>query len=403
MKVTNVQRIAEHGAKGAPMCGFVDYIDAEKPILLRRMGWQIASDLHDAYSDEVSTDNGRTWSKPRLSLSCIEEDGGYVVFVENATHYDAERDLFLHITDQLWQPDLNGPNENASHELRITLDTPQAFLEGTTKPPLVSRFGIEQGVCISFTHILKDKHGRLLVTVQGAAEDTDKRFSNLGHDVRSDLPNYTRDVWECRLVIGTWNEDNTLDWQVSNPVPVDVEKSSRGLCEGTLAELPDGRLAMVLRGSNAAFLDRPGYKWVSYSEDGGLNWSAAVPLTCDDGNILQSSATGSCLLRSATNGKLYWIGNLCQPGEQASGNFPRSPLVIAEVQEEPFALRRDTITVIDDRHEGEDEYLQLSNFRAYQDRESGEVVINLTRFGERGSDGNDWMLADWYQYRVSLG
>lgn len=50
----------------------------------------------------------------------------------------------------------------------------------------------------------------------------------------------------------------------------------------------------------------------------------------------------------------------------------------------------------------EDERLQLSNFRFYQDRVTGDVVLYCTRYGERGSDGKDWLKADCYEYRVGL-
>ena len=49
---------------------------------------------------------------------------------------------------------------------------------------------------------------------------------------------------------------------------------------------------------------------------------------------------GLSLFRSAKNGRLYWMGNLCAAGERARGNSPRSPLFIGEVQEQPFALKQ---------------------------------------------------------------
>jgi hypothetical protein len=42
----------------------------------------------------------------------------------------------------------------------------------------------------------------------------------------------------------------------------------------------------------------------------------------------------------------------------------------------------------------------LSNFRFYEDRESGELVVFLSRFGERSE--RDWMAADYYRYRIEL-
>jgi hypothetical protein len=238
--------------------------------------------------------------------------------------------------------------------------------------------------------------------VQWQRVDSNGSIRARGFPARSDLPDVMMDVWDVGLLIGDFDSSGSLQWHVGGTVPCEFEKSSRGMCEGTVTELADGRLAMVLRGSNAAWPDRPSYKWLSFSDDGGESWSEVAPLYCDDGTLLESSATGSALFRSIKNGKVYWIGNLCAPGERANGNWPRTPLLIAEVQEEPFALRRDTFTIIDQQAPHEDDMVQMSNFRFYQDRGTGDVVLYLTRYGERGSDGLKWMEADHYQYRVAI-
>jgi len=82
--------------------------------------------------------------------------------------------------------------------------------------------------------------------------------------------------------------------------------------------------------------------------------------------------------------------------------MPRSPIVIARVQEEPFALIRDSIFVIDRAQPGEHPETQHSNFKMYQDRATGDVVLYLVRYGERGYADNAWLNADHYQYRVQL-
>jgi hypothetical protein len=178
------------------------------------------------------------------------------------------------------------------------------------------------------------------------------------------------------------------------------ELSSRGLDENALVELGDGRIAAVCRGDNSAFPDKPGYKWLSFSHDDGQTWSAPVPLPTTGGEPLESGANGSAFFRSVKNGRLYWMGNLALRGERPNGNWPRSPLVIVEVQEEPFAFKRETIFAVDERNYNDSPRVQMSNFRFYQDRENGEVVIFLTRYGEFSE--KEWMLADYYRYRVRM-
>ena len=55
---------------------------------------------------------------------------------------------------------------------------------------------------------------------------------------------------------------------------------------------------------------------------------------------------------------------------------------------------------VDERTPPDSPKTQLSNFRFYQDRATGDLVIYLTRYGERSE--KDWMLADYYRYRVAM-
>lgn len=402
MKLLSKKRIASFTPQGAPLCGCITYIDPVKPLLMHRMGREVASDVHDDFYDTFSNDNGQTWSEPRIALRRIPQENGHIYFVENAIHYAAERNRIVHFVDEVFQKSLTQYDLNHVTRIRITVDTPQAFMNGTTSPPLISTFGLEQGLAASLCHPFADSKNHLLAPVQWQREDAAQEISSQGFALRSDLPHVLTDVWQCALLMGTWSEDNTLHWQLGNAVPYDFQTTSRGLCEGTVAELADGRLVMILRGSNDAWPEKPGYKWVSFSEDAGMNWSPAEPLKCEDGTLLESSATGSALFRSEKNGKLYWIGNLCRTGERANGNWPRSPLYIAEVQEEPFCLIRSSITVIGERAPHEDQRVQHSNFKFYQDRETGDVVLYLTRFGERGVENGKWLDADLYQYRMEI-
>jgi hypothetical protein len=205
---------------------------------------------------------------------------------------------------------------------------------------------------------------------------------------------------EALTLIGDPQPGGAFRWRLGQAARIDPQVSSRGLDENALAELSDGRIAMVCRGDNSMFPDRPGYKWLCLSSDDGASWSAPVPFPCDRGEPIESGANGSAFFRSIKTGKLYWIGNLCIHGVRPRGNFPRAPLTVCEVREDPVAIRRDTISVIDQQRDGEPPEVQHSNFRFYQDRETGDLVLFLTRYGERSAD--QWMLADYYRYRVAI-
>ncbi|HEY2970895.1 MAG TPA: hypothetical protein VGJ48_00150, partial [Pyrinomonadaceae bacterium] len=117
----------------------------------------------------------------------------------------------------------------------------------------------------------------------------------------------------------------------------------------------------------------------------------------DDGSSFYSPSSYHRLLRHSQTGKLYWIGNIVS--DPPKGSNPRYPLVIAEVNEELPALKRKTVTLIDDRQPGEDEGLELSNFEILENRQSHEIEIYLSRYGE---DPHDFWAADAYRYNLRL-
>jgi hypothetical protein len=212
------------------------------------------------------------------------------------------------------------------------------------------------------------------------------------------------DYWDSAILIGEFDANGDLAWRRGGTVPLPHGISSRGLCEPAVQELvgTDDRLFMILRASNAAWPEKPSHKLLTFSRDGGETWSSPEPLKFDDGVAPESSATGSIVFRSATDGRLYWLGNLCLDGRRPNGNYPREPLYIVRLREDPLCLERDSVTVIDQRRDNEDELVQHSNFKLYQDRRTGEVVIYLTRYGERGTPDNQWIKADHYEYRVAM-
>jgi BNR repeat protein len=197
-------------------------------------------------------------------------------------------------------------------------------------------------------------------------------------------------------LIGSWDlVSGDYAWTPGKRVKISPEISSRGLMEPEVAELKDGRVLVIWRGSDTP--KTPGRKWLSVSTDGGVTLSPPGELQYDDGTRFYSPSSIHRMLRHAVTGKLYWLGNICTKPPQA--NAPRYPLVIAEMDESIPALRRATVTAIDDRQPGGDAALQLSNFSLVEDPESHDLQLWLTRYGE---DPANVFNADNYQYTVSL-
>ena len=186
---------------------------------------------------------------------------------------------------------------------------------------------------------------------------------------------------------GKWNGEK-YDLTFSRPVVISDLKSSRGIDEPQIAELNSGRILVVFRGSNVQSQNwntriepgTPGHKWYCYSDDGGKTFTDPTPWHFDNGEVIYSSATISYFLRSSKNGKLYWVGNITD--HRVNGNSPRYPLQLVEVDETYGTAKRETLTVIDTRREGESDTVQFSNFYLLDDRETGNIECYLTKIGQ---------------------
>jgi len=198
--------------------------------------------------------------------------------------------------------------------------------------------------------------------------------------IKSDFNNPLFIKLQAGCFIGKWNRKK-IEWELSETVKISPEFSSRGLCEPTIAELENGTLLMVMRGSNAGMKDKPGYKWMSISKDGGYTWSKPSPFTYSNGENFFSPATGSVLVRSIKNRNLYWIGNITP--ENPDGNRPRYPLVIGLVDEEKMGIVKNSVKVIENRRKNDSPNVQFSNFRVYQDRKTKEIVLIMARIEEK--------------------
>ncbi len=233
--------------------------------------------------------------------------------------------------------------------------------------------------------------GAILLPVQVTPTGPDGCYHNPGKGYT-----YT----DCMLLIGRWRPDGGLAWTVSQRITGDPARTTRGLIEPTLAELDDGRLLMIMRGSNDACPDWPGYRWSSISSDGGLTWSVAAPWLHDDGTPMHSPSSCSQLLEHPT-GRLFWLGNRCE--QNPRGNHPRHPMILCEVDRRTGRAIRRHLTVIDDRQPGESDLLTLSNFHARTDRENGDILLHMPRFFAQAkpTDPVDWT-SDLFQYRIRL-
>jgi hypothetical protein len=343
------------------------------------------SDTSDTISRRFSTDNGTTWTewdpvsfikKTPAGIQRRYEQPGWAV-------PGTERLLIMVLEGTL---PTDNPLEGLKHWLlryRVSLDggrtsvvdeqviqdgdfTPDHPLEGTWVGK--NSFMIGASTC----RPIQTRDGHFLVPVQVTPMGPDGEYHNPGGG-------YT--YHEAAVLIGTWRENgHRVRWEVSERIANDPALSTRGCIEPTLSEMPDGRILMVMRGSNDVKPQLAGYKWYAVSNDGGRHWSQPKPWTFTDGSNFFSPSSCSQLLQRS-DGRCYWLGNISPSNPK--GNGPRYPLVIGEVDPKSLLLIENTVREIDTRQAGEDEDLQLSNFFAYEDRESGNIVLHVTRFFHR--------------------
>ena len=216
----------------------------------------------------------------------------------------------------------------------------------------------------------------------------------VGHANDPNDPQNDSRAWKMASLCfeGTWDaQSQDYVWAAGERVAISPTVSSRGLMEPQVAELKDGRIAVVWRGSNTS--STPGHKWFGTSTDGGLTLSEVGELKYDDGSQFYSPSSISQILRHSLTDKLYWVGNISPT--PPSGNSPRYPLVIAEIDENNFSLKKDSVTVIDTRLAGDSSALQLSNFSLLENRETHDIEVYLTRWVPQ--DGGDV-----YRYTITL-
>ena len=243
-------------------------------------------------------------------------------------------------------------------------------------------------------------NGTVLISVTAAREHRNPEDEKTPES----FPNATRPGCVGGLLnfIGRWNaEREDYDWQVSEFAWVPRRVSTRGLVETAVSQLSNGDILMIARGSNAGVdpLVCPSRKWMTVSRDGGLRWDPVTDLRYDTGEQFYSPCSMPATIRSTRTGRLYFVGNVTDTPPR--GNGPRYPLVIAEIDEDLPAPKKDTLTVIDDRDpETEAETMGLWG-KPFENRETLDLELFLTRHWTH-ADPNERWTADAYRYTITL-
>jgi hypothetical protein len=355
------------------------------------------SDMIDVSYLRWSSDNGRTWSEPRTFKTYEKRPEGALQRVLMPGWLDPAtgRQVFLILQGILPNDDPMDGMKRYGMRYAVSTDGGRSFL---LEEPMVqegSEFNEQhpiEGVWIGKNSLMNGvnalprTNGEILYPVMVTPLGPDGEYYNPGGGYT-----YTDVV----VMIGKWKQDR-LTWRISERVAGDPNRSTRGMLEPTIAEFPGDRLLMVMRGSNDIKPELPGCKWYSVSTDGGRRWTAPEPWTYAGGEAFFSTSSISLFL-THSSGRTFWIGNITP--ENPKGGAPRYPLVMGQVDPESLMLMKETVTVIEDRRPGQSEHVQLSNFHAVEDRETGEIwVFVAPLFAVKQGD---WT-TDSYRYRIAL-
>lgn len=362
---------------------------------------QTKSDVGDDIKARWSTDNGRTWSEfvPVQPSNNIDYDGVTVWEGEGTATHDPASGLLV----QTWLRQIarDGIYHNFTY-VRTSADLGHTWTEPVQltyedgdpfdpNEPLKPTF-LNHNEAYLGNNILLRSDGTLAVC--------------LAHCNAPGDPKNNERPWRMGSVMftGRWDAAaEQYEWSLGARVEISPEHSARGLMEPEVAELGDGRLLVVWRGSthgwDGSVATLPGRKFFSISDDGGATLTPPAAWEYDDGSGFYSPSSIHRMVRHSITGKLYWFGNISPT--PPSGNSPRYPLVVAEVDEAKAALRKSTVTLIDDRGPDHGPAVQFSNFSLYEDPETHAFVMHLTTYGQE-PDPADWATADNYRYTVEL-
>lgn len=229
------------------------------------------------------------------------------------------------------------------------------------------------------------RKGRLLVPAQMTVVGPDGKLFN---------PAGGWTYTEVVVLIGIWQKDGRLSWTISQQVRGDPTRTTRGLIEPTLAEFSDGRILMVMRGSNGGKADPkhelPSRKWFCVSKDGGHTWTQPDVWIYDDGEAFYSPSSMSALFKHSS-GRVFWAGNWSPTN--CVGNSPRWPLVVGEVDRKSLRLIRGTLLTLDteraeDKSQGR---LDLVHITLLEDRVTKEIIACYPR-AHHAYDSYEWAM-----------
>ena len=410
MKLLKKQLIAKRPEERTGVYCFI-FNTPEKDGLMKIYSYIKRSDTSEISYIQFSSDNGKTWTAPKAVITGKETAAGTERYNFSHLLLDESRKRMIIFKVKGLLP-TDEPLEGLKHwniwyavsedggrtniiEEQLILQDDEYHADHPVDGVWIGRNSLMLGDVSTLAIMTKyqkdeDVNGMVLLPVQISPTDADGNYYN---------PGGGHSYHYSAVIRGRIEEAGRMQWlSITDPVQNRPEESTRGALEATLAEMKDGRILMVMRGSNGGRKDPenkiPSYRWYSISEDGAKTFSTPQPWRFNDGEKFFSPSSCSQLLEHS-NGRYYWIGNINR--ENSIGNMPRNPLFICEVDQQSLLLKRETLCTIADVGEEQSTQVTFSNFFAREERGTGDVLVYITAFH---ADPENIFGADAYEYRI---
>ena len=257
------------------------YLTADTLDMIRVRTLEVRSDIYDHCTISFSADNGRTWSESQPYPVRRETPEGVYRQSFGNTFVDPVNGRLLVTASQTLLP-TDQMLEALTHSTltyRVSEDGGRSWLFDEQVVQHGDAYSAEYPIDGVWTgknvaHVANEmvfsSDGRLVLPLQRTC---------LQEDGTLFCPPGALSYHDLIMLIGAWQDDGRIRWTAGQPVTLPPEISTRGVTEGAVAEMPDGRFLMVMRTSNAGNLKLPGHKWYCVSHDGGdLGHAAAVGL-----------------------------------------------------------------------------------------------------------------------------
>ena len=223
----------------------------------------------------ISTDEGKTW----VSRPLFKEGQNFKVSNERAllrTRKGTVVLVFLNLGELKWGWD-NAKNEPIEG-IQANVWVARSFDDGQTWPELKL---VQKGYCGAVRDIIQTRDDHLVFVAQDV-------FTKLARHITQ---TYT-------------SKDDGATWQASNILDLGGRGHHDGAVEGSLEELKDGRLWLLIRTN----LDR---FWEAFSEDAGLTWRTLRPSQI-------GASSSPAMLKRLKSGRLILLWNQLYPEGQST-------------------------------------------------------------------------------------